>query len=267
MTHPETALPYPGSTIFFHDRPAPGVLRLWLDTGLAGNAITHENHREFSTIWPAVATDDEARVVIVQGGDGALCEGGDLSFLPPLLDDGTLRATVRDDIVALVRNIIECPKPIITAIEGTCTGGGLAMALMADIPVAARSAVLVDAHVVAGLACGDHAAFAWPLLMGMAKAKYHLLTARPLTADEAERNGLIARCVDDADLHDDVLDIATTIARYHPDGVSLTKRSAGGWYQMAMPIFEMSASHEASGFAGDGVRELLTRAGMGGTDA
>lgn len=255
---PDDALPYPGSSIFFHDEPTPGVLRLWLDTGLPGNAITHENHHEFSAIWPTIGVDDGVRVVIVRGVEGTLCAGGDFSFLPPLLDDPGLRATVLDDIIALVRNIVECPKPIITAIEGTCSGGGLAMALMADIPVAARSARLVDAHVMAGLACGDHAAMAWPLLMGMAKAKYHLLTARPIGADDAARSGLVARCVDDEILHDDTLDIAKTIARFHPEAITLTKRSTGGWYQMAMPIFEQSAAYEASGFAGEGVRELLT---------
>ena len=249
--------PYLDFANWKHDRPADGVLRLWLDTGLPGNAITHQNHREFSTIWNAVAADEEARSVVVRGVDGTLCAGGDMSFLPPMLDDAARRSQVLDDIVALVQNILRCPKPIITAIEGVCSGGGLAMALMADIPIAATSAFIIDAHVMAGVACGDHAAFAWPLLMGMARAKYHLLSATPLTGEQADRNGLVALSVGDDELHDRSLALAVQIASLDPEAVSLTKKSIGGWYQLGMPIFEQSAAYEASGFAGNGARNAV----------
>lgn len=248
--------PYQDFSIFKADRPSPGVLRLWLDTGLPGNAITHKNHREFSTIWTAVA-EDEARVVLVRGVDGTLCAGGDMTFLPPLVEDSTRRSEVLTDIVALVQNLLNCPKPIVSAIEGMCSGGGLAMALMSDVPVAAESAFIIDAHLMAGLACGDHAALAWPLLMGMAKAKYHLLTARPMTGAQAAQNGLVALSVDDDELHEQSLQIATEIAAFHPEAVALTKRSLSGWYQMAMPIFEQSAAYEAQGFAGEGARQAI----------
>lgn len=259
MSEPRDLSLYRDSTIFRHDFPAEGVLRLWLDTGLPGNAITHENHREFCTIWPIVAADERARVVLVRGIGDTLCAGGDMAFLPPLVDDPTRRAEVLDDILALVKNIVSCPKPIITAIEGACSGGGLAMALMADIPVAAKSAIIIDAHVLAGLACGDHAALAWPLLMGMAKAKYHLLSATPLTGEQADRNGLVALSVDDDQLHEHTLELATRMAALHPEAVTLTKRALGGWYQLAMPIFEQSAAYEASGFAGEGARAAIAQ--------
>jgi len=81
--------------------------------------------------------------------------------------------------------------------------------------------------------------------MGMAKAKYHMLTASPLTGEEAERNGLVALCVDDGELHDRSLQVATRLAALPAEAVSLTKRSLNGWYRMAQPIFEQSAAEEA----------------------
>ncbi len=258
MSVPDNLLSYPGSTIFRYDLPVEGVLRLWLDTGLEGNTITHENHREFSAIWPVLSSDDRARVILVRGVNGTFCSGGDMSFLPPLVNDPVRRAEVLEDIVALVRNVLHCSKPVITALEGVCSGGGLAMALMADIPVAAKSTVIIDSHVMAGLACGDHAALVWPMAMGMARAKYHLLSATPLSGEEAARSGLVAASVADDELHDHTLLLATRIAGLHPEGVALTKKALGGWYQLAMPIFEASAGYEAGSFAGEGARQAIT---------
>ena len=89
--------------------------------------------------------------------------------------------------------MINCSKIIVSAIEGPAVGAGLAVALMADIPIAGRSAKLIDGHTKIGVAAGDHAAILWPLLCGMAKAKYYLLTSDTLDGVEAERLGLVAK--------------------------------------------------------------------------
>jgi enoyl-CoA hydratase len=251
MTGPST---YAGFSAFKVDRPADGVLRLWVDTGAPNNGVTHENHREFGEVWNAVAREDDVRAVVVRGVGGIFCGGGDMSFLPPLVDSHETRRNVYEDIRALVLNMLDCQKPIITSIEGVCSGAGLAVGLMADIPIAARSATLIDTHTIVGLACGDHAALAWPMTIGMAKSKYHLLTATPLTGEEAERSGLVALTVDDADLHARALAVATKVASLPPEGVALTKRALNGWYRMAQPIFEQAAAFEAAGFANDTVR-------------
>ena len=254
MTSPA---PYPGFQAFKFDRPASGVLRLWIDTGAPFNGVTHANHHEFGEIWRAVASEDDVRVVVVRGTGGIFCATGDLTFLNPLVESHVTRARVYEDIRALVLNMLDCPLPIVSSIEGVCSGAGLAVALMADVSIAARSATLMEGHVMAGLACGDHAALSWPLLMGMAKAKYHLLTATPLTGDEAERSGLIALAVDDADLHARALEVATRLAALPPEATRLTKRALNGWYRMAQPIFEQAAAYEAFGFAGDTVRSIV----------
>ena len=105
--------------------------------------------------------------------------------------------------------MINCSKPVVSAINGPAVRAGLVVALLADVSVAGRSAKIVDGHTRLGVAAGDHAAICWPLLCGMAKAKYYLLSCAPLTGQEAERIGLVSLCVED----DEVTERATSIAR------------------------------------------------------
>src|SRR3546814_20233212 len=86
---------------------------------------------------------------------------------------------------------------------------------MADITIAARNAKLVEGHTRLGVAAGDHAALIWPLLCGMAKAKYYIMTGEPISGEEAERIGLVSLCVDDAKLMDKTIEVATRLA-YRP---------------------------------------------------
>ncbi|MCC3262226.1 hypothetical protein LLE87_29080, partial [Paenibacillus polymyxa] len=97
----------------------------------------------------------------------------------------------------LVYNIINCSKPIVSAIHGPAVGAGLVAALLADISIAAKSARIVDGHTKLGVAAGDHAAIIWPLLCGMAKAKYHLMLCEPVNGTQAEALGRVSLCVND----------------------------------------------------------------------
>src|SRR3546814_20192535 len=100
------------------------------------------------------------------------------------------------DAREIVENMICCNKPIISAINGPAAGGGLAVALMADITIAARNAKLVEGHTRLGVAAGDHAALIWPLLFGMAQAKYYIMTGEPTSCEAAARHGTLPLCFD-----------------------------------------------------------------------
>ncbi len=113
----------------------------------------------------------------------------------------------------IVYNVINCSKPIVSAVHGPAIGAGLAVAMLADVSVVGRTARIIDGHTKIGVAAGDHAAICWPLLCGMAKAKYYLLTCETLTGEEAERIGLVSMCVDD----DQVLDTARDVAAHARD--------------------------------------------------
>src|SRR3972149_11734795 len=95
----------------------------------------------------------------------------------------------------VVHNSVNMQKPLIPAINGVAVGAGLAVALMADISIMAEDARPTDGHIRLGVGAGDHAAINWPLLCGMAKAKYYLLTCDFIDGREAERIGLVSMCV------------------------------------------------------------------------
>src|SRR3546814_6833315 len=96
------------------------------------------------------------------------------------------------ETLQIVGGLLDCRKPIVSAINGPAAGAGLTMALLADISIVNEDTVLCDGHNRIGLAAGDHAALIWPLLCGMAKAKLHLLTCRKLKGREADSIGLVS---------------------------------------------------------------------------
>jgi enoyl-CoA hydratase len=139
--------------------------------------------------------------------------------------------------------------------NGAAVGAGLVVGLLADVSIAARSARIIDGHTRLGVAAGDHAAICWPLLCGMAKAKYHLLTCRPVSGEEAERIGLVSLCVDDADLDATALEVAGELASGAQFAIRATKLALNNWYRMLGPAFDASLAYEFYGFGGPDVRE------------
>ena len=197
MTDEYTRL-YPS---FGFDRPDDGILRITFDApGL--NSVSPDAHRELADVWVTIDRDPVTRVVVLQGAGKGLSSGGSFELLDRVTSDYDQRGRVMREARDLVRNVIECSKPIVSAIHGPAVGAGLVAALLADVSVAARSARIIDGHTRLGVAAGDHAAVCWPLLCGMAKAKYYLLTCDTLTGEEAERIGLVSLCVDDDQVHD-----------------------------------------------------------------
>jgi enoyl-CoA hydratase len=156
-----------------------------------------------------------------------------------------------------VFNVINCSKPIVSALHGAAVGAGLVAGLRADVSVASRTAKIIDGHTRLGVAAGDHAAICWPLLCGMAKAKYYLLTCDPLTGEEAERIGLVSLCVDDDQVHERALSIAVQLAAGAQGAIRFTKQTLNHWYRANAGIFDASLAYEMVGFGGPDAREGL----------
>jgi enoyl-CoA hydratase len=146
-------------------------------------------------------------------------------------------------------------KPIVSAINGVAVGAGLAVALLADVSIIAESARLSDGHARLGVAAGDHAAIIWPLLCGMAKAKYYLMTADFIDGPEAERIGLVTRCVPDEEVLAESLAIAVRLASGSRTAVQWTKRVLNQWLRSASPAFGESLALEMLGFLGPDAKE------------
>jgi enoyl-CoA hydratase len=150
----------------------------------------------------------------------------------------------------LVNGMINCSKPIVTAARGWAVGAGLALLILADVSIASKDAKFSDGHLKIGIASGDHATIIWPLLCGMAKAKYYLMTADTFTGEEADRMNLISMALDDAEVEQKAIDIASKFADGPPGALRWTKHALNSWLRQAGPIFDASLALEFIGMAG-----------------
>lgn len=218
------------------------------------NATNHILHNDLTKIWGDLDNDPSVRVIVVTGAGRAFSAGGDISELeqrfnlPKEEAFASVMQTMKE-ASAIVYNIVNCEKPIVSAINGVAVGAGLAVALMADISIMSETARITDGHIRLGVAAGDHAAAIWPLLCGMAKAKLYLLTADFLDGKEAERIGLVSRAVP----QDQVVPVAMEYARKLADGpqyaIRFTKRSLNQWLRLGgLASFDYSLALEMLNF-------------------
>ncbi|MFB4296744.1 enoyl-CoA hydratase/isomerase family protein [Actinomadura sp. NTSP31] len=237
------------------DWAADGVLRVTMSTPGRLNAVDTVGHGELAEIWRDADADDAVRAVLVRGEGTAFSAGGDMSMIEEMMDDHAARRRIMREARDIVMNVLNCAKPVVSAIQGPAVGAGLAVAMLSDISVAGRTAKIIDGHVRLGVAAGDHSAIIWPLLCGMAKAKYYLLLNDVLTGEEAERIGLVSVCVDDGEVHERALEIAGRLAAGPAEAISFTKHALNNWLRLAGPTFDASLAMEFFGFAGPDVRE------------
>ena len=223
------------------------------------NATDRRLHNELSRIWLDLGQDDEVRAVVITGAGEAFSAGGDFdmieeSFHHPELVLDVFFTEARD----IVYNMLNLDKPIVSAINGAAVGAGLAVALMADISIASERARLTDGHIRLGVAAGDHACIIWPLLCGLAKAKYYLLTSDFIDGREAERIGLVSMCVPHEQLMDRALEVARRLADGPQRAIRWTKRALNQWLRLGGVVsFDFSLAAEMLTFFGEDVREGL----------
>jgi enoyl-CoA hydratase len=214
-------------------------------------------HGELARVWAEVSADPQTRVAVITGAGKAFSAGGDLDMVRRMAGDHDRVAHMLREMSDLVYNIINCEKPIVSAINGVAVGAGLVVALLADISICASDARLGDGHVRLGVAAGDHAAIIWPLLCGLAKAKYYLLTGEMVTGEEAERIGLVSKALPREEVLAEAMNVADKLATGPQLAIRLTKRALNGWIRNAGPIFDQSAAYEMLTFLGEDIKEGL----------
>lgn len=215
----------------------------------------HEGHWELGQIWRDVGADDSVRCAVLRGEGLGFSGGGDLALVQDMASDFEVRARVWKEARDLVYNLINCDKPIVSAMHGPAVGAGLVAGLLADISIATKTAKIVDGHTRLGVAAGDHAAIVWPLLCSMAKAKYYLLLCEPISGEEAERIGLVSLAVDDAELLPKAYEVADRLASGSQTAIRWTKYALNNWLRQAGPSFDTSLALEFMGFGGPDVHE------------
>jgi len=239
------------------DAPLPGILEVIIANEARLNAAGAALHRDLAQVWRTIDADAAVRAVLVRGAGAHFCAGGDFALIEEMIADDAALVRVWKEASDLVYNLVNCSKPVVSAIRGSAVGAGLAVALLADIAIAGRSARLMDGHTRLGVAAGDHAVLIWPLLCGLARARYYLLLNEPVTGEVAERIGLVARCVDDDAVYTEGLETARKLAAGSATAMQWTKHALNNWLRLAGPNFDASLALEFLGFRLPDIRSGL----------
>src|SRR6266540_6770106 len=239
------------------DRPHPRVLRVTMSNPGRLNSADAIMHRELVEFRRVLFRSPDVSAVVLTGAGKAFSAGGDFDMIGGIIDDFANRARGWKEARDLVYNVINCSKPVVSAMRGPAVGAGLVCGLLADVSIATKDARIIDGHTRLGVAAGDHAAIIWPLLCGMAKAKYYLLLCDPLSGAEAERIGLISLAVEDSELDAKAVEIAVRLAEGAPSAIRWTKYALNNWLRMAGPSFDASLALEFLGFSSPDVKEGL----------
>jgi enoyl-CoA hydratase len=238
------------------DRPQPKVLRITMDNGRM-NTADDVMHGELADIWRDVDRDPTVNAAIITGAGKVFSAGGDFGMIQQNIDGFDARTRQWKEARDIVYNIINCSKPVVSAMRGVAVGAGLVCGMLADVSIATKDCRIIDGHTRLGVAAGDHAAIIWPLLCGLAKAKYYLMLCEEIRGAEAERIGLISMAVEEHELEGKAVEIATRFAEGAQSAIRFTKYALNNWLRQAGPTFDASLALEFLGFTGPEVKEGL----------
>jgi enoyl-CoA hydratase len=238
------------------------VLRVTIDHPTSPlNAVDDSLHRDLTALFAGLRREEDARAVLLTGRGRAFSAGGDFAWFPSLREPGRLEA-LRRDAKQLIWDLLDVELPIVAAVNGHAMGLGASIALLCDVIFMADTATIGDPHVRVGIVAGDGGAAIWPLAVGPARAKEHLLTGDPLTAAEAERIGLVNRVLPADDLDAQAMAFAARLAAGAPLAVRYTKLAVNKLVKDAVNLaFDASTAFELLTFHSDDHREALAALG------
>jgi enoyl-CoA hydratase len=245
----DNASRYAGYARLKFDSPHAEVLRITMDNGKL-NTTDRVMHAELARVWSDIEADPDVNAAIITGAGGTFSAGGDFEMIKEIIGDFESRARAWREARDIVYNIINCSKPIVSAMRGVA---GLVCGILADISVASRDCRIIDGHTRLGVAAGDHAPIIWPLLCEMAKA----MLCDELAGAEAERIGLVSLAVDDAEVDNKAVEIGARLAEGAQSAIRWTKYSLNNWLRSAGPAFDTSLALEMMGFTGPEASEGL----------
>lgn len=240
------------------EQPVSGVLELIMNCENPMNSMNQAMHFDVAYVWRTIDMDNSINCVLLRSKGKAFSVGGDFELVQNIIENDQALLNVWKESKDMVYNMINCSKPIVSAIHGPAVGAGLVLALLADISIATKSTKIIDSHTKLGVAAGDFSAIIWPLLCGMAKAKYYLLTGKSISGEEAERIGLVSLCVEEKQLYETALETAVEVAKNSPTAVRWTKHALNNWLRMMGPTFDHSLALEMLGFRMPDIREGLS---------
>jgi len=212
------------------DRPQPGVIVLQLNRPNSLNAINEQMRDDLMQTFAMIGADASVNVVVLTGAGRGFCSGIDVRNFggTPLeaSDPAVERLRFQEAMAALPQAIWELPQPVIAAVNGPCVGAGFALCLASDIRICSRAASFGNGAILLGLSGAEMGmSYHLPRIVGTSVAADWMLTGRTVSADEADRRGLVSELVEPDQLIDRAVELASGIAELAPLGVRLTKRA------------------------------------------
>jgi enoyl-CoA hydratase len=223
-----------------------------LDRPASLNAVDTPMHRALGSVWHFLGDDPSVRAIVVTGRGRAFSAGGNLDHIVDIQRDRTLRRQDVDMARAIIVSMLDCPVPVIAAVNGPAVGLGCSLAIMADLVYMADSAFLADPHVSIGLTAGDGGAAVWPMLTSMVQAKEFLYTGDRISASEAVRIGLATRTFPDDTLLASALAMGERLAALPRQALETTKRAVNMHLRRsALEVLDFALSAEFQSFDTD----------------
>lgn len=228
-----------GETLLL-EHPTEQICILRLNRPERLNALTREMVAAFNAMLDRIAADNSCRALIVTGVGRGFCSGQDVMAADErnrTNPSGVVeRMFWQEQFSGMGQRIRAMPQVVIAAVNGPAVGAGMAIALAADVRIAARSARFLNAAVRLGLTAGESGmSYHLPRLIGAARAFEIMITGRPVEAEEAERIGLCARLVEDGQVVEEAVKFAGTVLANSPFGVTHTKRVI--WENLDAPSY------------------------------
>jgi 2-(1,2-epoxy-1,2-dihydrophenyl)acetyl-CoA isomerase len=205
-----------------------GVARLTLARPDAGNALNHPVVAQLRAHAEALAARDDVRVVVLRGEGRNFCVGGDLAYFAGIDDIESEILQLATDFHAGIETLRGLGAPLIAGVQGAAAGGGLSLACMCDLVLAAESARFTMAYTGAGLSPDGGASWFLPRIVGLRLATEMLLTNRVLSSVEAATAGIVTTVVPDEALDAEVDALADRLRRGAAGAYASVKRLLQG---------------------------------------
>jgi enoyl-CoA hydratase/carnithine racemase len=212
------------------DRSHDGVSVVWLNRPERLNAVNEAMQTELAQALTDLAEDQSIHAVVLTGAGRGFCSGIDVRDFGPSMVEADAPALDRmrfqEKMAALAQAVRDLPQPVIAAVNGPCVGAGFALCLAADIRICSTAASFGNGAIRLGLSGAEMGmSYHLPRIIGTSVAADWMLTGRTVSAEEADRRGLVSEIVEPDRLTDRAVELASLIAGLAPLGVQLTKRA------------------------------------------
>jgi len=240
------------------ERRDNGIVLMTLNRPERLNAVNGTMHAELARFSRDFGNDRDASVLILTGEGRAFSAGGDFSPGDPIgsnPEGPNLWVEARQ----IVDHILECEKPIISAVNGYAMGLGANVALLCDVVIAGPNAVFADTHVNMGIGAGDGGQLIWPFLIGVNRAKYYLMTGDQVSGKEAVEIGLANFYVEDKDqLMTKAMEVAEKLAAGAPKAITASKMAVNAYLRSVSSfVMPMCLKYEEATMASEDHREAV----------